>query len=272
MSGINLTSRKSPPPKLFGTYVKENENYTGRFSQAYRPEGHPFNQSFKILRSDYWFRYRILDQDDIATYETLQFLCEAEIPFTLSELAKESKCGKATLRKRLDNLENAELLEIVVSDGQGQPNYYILHTPFFRRHQIEGQRNLTRRNKILNEYDELPLMFIDDEHTRLLRQVRKNSIKKIRRIARRKKFAKNIRQSQRDVYESVKEKVADKKLIFHKIIKKLGNQDAITFANLVWKITKGLSDKNTTEYWNIFTDSLRRHCKQLNIRFDAFFA
>jgi predicted transcriptional regulator len=157
---LNLTTRKNGKfQKILGTHVWDDEKKTivVRYSQAYRPEGHDYTRSFKVLRLAYWLKHHLLDQDDIATYETLQLLCEIAIPFTLDRLAEECKVGKSTLRQRLDNLENAELLTIhKTADGQGRPNYYILRTPYFEKDTIIGDSNkvIARQDRIL--FDRVP--------------------------------------------------------------------------------------------------------------------
>ena len=53
-------------------------------------------------------------------------------------LAKQFKRSKVTLRSRLDNLENAELLEVIeLIDTQGKPYHYIIKTPYYEKKDIQ---------------------------------------------------------------------------------------------------------------------------------------
>jgi predicted transcriptional regulator len=269
----NLTTRKhSPAPKVLGTFIKEQtENgtvYKVRYSQSYQPEGHDFTTSFKVLRLAYLFKYHILTKDDIFLYETLQLLCEREIPFTIERLAEEFGQGKATVRLCLDNLENAELLEIVKSDGQGQPNYYILRTPMFERDTIVGDSDsvIGRQNRILKAGHSLPIAFIEDNYLRLIRQVRKNRVRKLRELYRNKEFQKRNKK----FYNRLKSEMESRHLTWHKIVKKLGNAQASTFDNLIWRLTKGFADVETLDYWQQFKTALKKHLAQLKIEFDEF--
>lgn len=234
MMQINLTTRKkSLPEKVLGTFFKDfdqqnNVVYKARYSSEYKDEGHDFNKSFKVLRSAYWLKYDIISHLDVSLYETLQFLCEAEIPFSLQILAEKMRIGDATLRKCLDNLENAELLEIVKSDGQGQPNYYIIRTPFFEKENFKE----TNKAKVLRKYGELPETFLETEIDRLRRQIRKNSARKLRNLARKQ----NLSNRKKDIQKIVKTNKENRLRVWHRIIKTFGNQDAVNFDAIVWRL------------------------------------
>jgi predicted transcriptional regulator len=276
MPKLNLTSRKnkesSPQPLSF--FKKErNERtekleYLPKFSQAYQPLGHPYNPSFKVLRKCYWLEYGILDQDDIATYETLQFLAEQEIPFTIEVLAKRMKCGNATLQLRFDNLINAELLEIAKSDGQGSPNFYIIRTPYFERETIIGDSTavINRQATIEDTYGKLPETFIDDKWKTLRRNVRKNKIKQLRSLYRQTQ----IDRRQKPFITAIKAEFEAKKLTWFKIVRKLGTIEAVMFDNIVWQLAKNLQTVESQDYWQIFKAALKKKLQETQIKFDEF--
>ncbi len=268
---INLTTRKhSPAPKVISSHIYDEttKEYVGKFSEAYREAGHDFTKSFKVLRLAYLFLYHILTADDVFLYETLQLLCERAIPFTLERLAEELGKGKNTIRESLDNLINAELLEIVKSDGQGAPNFYILRTPYFQKDSIVGDTDaqIGRQNRIIKAGFELPETFVEDHYKRLKKQVKENKVKKFRELCRSKeKQAENPQ-----LYKQLKAEADSKVLTWHKIIKKLGNTKAAAFDNLIYKLTKGFANVETLDYWQQFKISLKKNLEQLNISFDEF--
>lgn len=268
---INLTTRKkSLPEKVLGTFFKDfdkNNNvvYKARYSSEYKDEGHDFNKSFKVLRSAYWLKYDLISHLDISIYETLQFLCESEIPFSLQILADRLKIGDSTLRKCLDNLENAELLEIVKSDGQGNPNYYIIRTPFFERENFKE----TTKAKVLRNYGELPETFLESEIDRLRRKIRKNSARKLRDIARKQNLAKR----KADIQKIVRENKINRLRVWHRIIKQFGNQDAVNFDTIVWRLCHNvqLLQIHGREFDAAFKRHLKFELEKARIRWNEFY-
>lgn len=279
MPEINLTSRKTAPPKVISShyYDESNKEYTAKFSEAYSEAGHDFTKSFKVLRLCYLFAFHILTHEDIFLYETLQLLCERGDPFTIERLAEELRMSKTSIRQCLDNLENAELLEIVKSDGQGQANYYILRTPLFERETVVGDTDgvIRRQNRILfNRVNgqlvpsgrDLPQIFIDDEWQRLLKQVKDNKARKMRDIAR----SKLLQKQNPQLWKEVKENLSNRSLTWHKIVKKLGNSRAATFDNIVFQLIQKLQNVQSTDYWNVFKARLKEYLERAKILFDTY--
>ena len=265
---INLTTRKkSLPEKVLGTFIKqtgENNNvvYKARYSAEYKDEGHDYNKSFKVLRAAYWLKYDLLNHFDVSLYETLQFLCEAEIPFSLEILAERLKIGDATLRKCLDNLVNAELLEIVRSDGQGNPNYYIIRTPYFEQENFKD----SNKSRYFNAYKDLPETFLETEVERLRRQIRKNTARKLRDIARKK----NLSNRKSIIQKIVNEAKQNKARLWHQIVKKFGSQDAVNFDSIVWTLChdKNLLQIHGSEFNAAFKRFLKVELEKARIRWN----
>ncbi len=275
MSEINLTGRKkSEPPKILSSHIydEKQEKYVAKFSEAYREEGHDYNKSFKVLREAYWFKYEILTQDDIATYETLQFLCERGIAFTLEVLAQKSKVGKETLRHRLDNLVNAELLDIFKTDGQGQPNYYLLRTPLFEKKSLDGESpaQLRRKKEIWKAGFEVPEIYLEQNIHRLKRQIKKNRVKKLRTIYKDKKLE-NLKKRDKSLYARIKATVEEKRMVWFSIVKTIGNQKAANLDSVIWQYAKSdFSEFESTAFNRILREKIKDILQRLNIAFDSF--
>jgi predicted transcriptional regulator len=270
MPEINLTNRKTAPPKVISShyYDESTKQYTGKFSEAYREAGHDFMKSFKVLRLVYLFQYHILNKDDVFIYETLQLLCERGIPFNTHKLAEELGIGNSTIRQCFDNLENAELLEIIQSDGQGKPNFYVLRSPLFEKESILSDTDaaISRQNRILNAGFPLPEIFIEDEYKRLLKQVKENKARKLRDVAR----SKELQKANPQLFREVKENKSNRLLTWYKITKKLGNAKAVTFDNLVFKLIQELRNVESTNFWQVFKARLKEYLDQARIIFDSY--
>lgn len=271
MPEINLTSRKkSPPPKILGSHIYDTDvqEYVVKYSEAYREAGHDFTKSFKVLRLAYLFKYHILTADDIFLYETLQLLYERGIPFSNEGLARELGMGKTTFRQCLDNLQNAELLDIYKTDGQGQPNYYLLRTPYFERESLDGKSpaQIRRQNEICKEGQEVPETFIESHALRLNRQVKKNHVKKLRQIN-----PEKLEKRHKSLYQKIKSEFESKKLVWFSIVKKLGSQKAAALDNLIWRLAKSdFSNVETTAFNQILRDRIKSYFSQLEITFDVW--
>jgi predicted transcriptional regulator len=259
MPEINLTTRKkSSAPKILGQF--EKQTYKAKFSEAYQPAGHNYTQAFKVLRTAYWLKYNLLTKDDIFVYETLQLLCEMEIPFCLEVLAEKCSIGDATLRKCLDNLENADLLEIYKTDGQGTPNYYILRTPYFERESIELTDDENKNKSILKRHadieasgGEIPETFLEDELPRLEKQIKTNRAGRLRNLAKR-KFKKS------KLYKNFTARLQNKKISWYRLVSRLGsNSKAATVENIIYGLSKSIppTDSNYSIFGQRFKESLQ---------------
>lgn len=287
---INLTTRKkSLPERVLGTFIKETVGdkiiYTVRFSQVYQPKGHEWNPSFKVLRGGYWLRHRILTEQDVSTYETLQFLAADDKPFTVEGLA--AACGKSknTLRRIFDNLINAELLEIVtVADGQGKPNYYILRTPLYERETFTD----STKKRILAHKETLPVTFLEDEAERLRLQITKNRIGKLRRLELRrrkaKKEQKDLTGASLTLYENLVDRYSNQNFVLHRVFKTLGEKlptpdgepqrwdynKAVEFDRIVWYETRSMPDTGGTTYWDELKRRIKKAIAKTNIKYTVW--
>ncbi len=269
MTSINLTTRKKNPLPVAlrsTVYDRDSNTYEVRFSEAYRPAGHDYTQSFKVLRLAYWLKYHLLTQADIALYETLQLLCDQGIPFTLDRLAEEMAVGKSTLRQQLDNLENAELLEIRKSDGQGQPNFYILRTPYFERDSIVGDSpaHIGRLNRIERSGGEPPVLFLEDVVDDLRRKIRKNRAKKLRHLAALKKRSPKL-------YRRLAAEIEERRFRFNQIVKKLGEQGAVDLDAYIWRLSRhGIGEVETTEFNLMLRERIRGYFGRARVAVDQW--
>ena len=99
-----------------------------KYHETYCEAGHEVTYIPISLWSEYWWKYKILTSKDVATYTDLLFFCKQSMSFTLEWLAKQYECNIATLQQIFDNLGCAELLTVLKTDPQGEPNRLILQT------------------------------------------------------------------------------------------------------------------------------------------------
>jgi len=169
------------------------------------------------------------------------------------------------------------LLEILKSDGQGQGNFYILRTPYFEKDSIIGDSDavIARQERILYKTVKgasvptgykLPETFLEDNHLRLKRQVKKNRARKLRDVARNAELQKK----NPALYKEFKSNATNRTVTWHKIVKKLGSSKAAAFNNIVFDIIRKLRNVESGEYWKIFKERLKAYLTEKKIVFDAF--
>lgn len=168
------------PRIMPGTFVynEAKDEYKARFSKVYKPAGHNFTRNFVVINSAYWLKYGLLEYADVNLYNALSFFAEADLHFTLDGLAYRCHRGRDHIRASLDCLENVELIYCLTQeDVHGQPNYYVIRTPFF-----ESSKALTKKVKerIVKAGDELPRSFLATNIERLKAAKAENTAKKWR--------------------------------------------------------------------------------------------
>lgn len=240
----------------------EKVTYEVRYSEAFQPVGHDYNQSFKILREMYWFVYEILDEADIATYETLQFLCEKRIPFTLEILAKRKKVAEKTLRQQLDNLQNAELLELYEMDAPGKPYHYVLKTPYHSRDEFTGESGYNRKLAVIEAYGAIPESFIEDNYLRLRQQVRKNYVRRLKRLYK----SKDLKERHPKAFREINRRIEDKKLFWFRLVKYFGQNKAAALDDVIWKLAKSdFSNIESTHFESELKKRITNYFNQLHL-------
>lgn len=286
---INLTNHKEKvlpngkttihKPHLINQLDRANQ-FEGKFDKLFCAVGHSFTMSFDIIRESYWLEYDILDYDDCHTYDTIYFFIRKNIPFSLDVLARKMKVSKGTLRERLDNLENAELLEIVkINDARGQYNGYLLKSPLFKREMIEfdskyhleSNRNKsakTIRQKFHDKNLPLPTEFLDEHADRLRYQVKRNNVRRVRLFLRDKlKSAKFKR-----LAAELRQQSETRQFVWKEILHTLGSV-ANDFEQFIFSHTKQLAviPQAKGEFKQALTRFVKKFCEQFNLVYNTWF-
>lgn len=159
-------------------YSPDNKEFRTRFSKIYQPAAHDFFKAFEVVYSHYWLGQHLLDYEAVNLYNVLTFLAKSDQGFTINGLAYILKKSKLTIIKRLDDLENAELLyRFQLHDCQGRPDYFVLRTPL-----LADAEALTPsvRLRIQRAGEDTPKTFLDREAPRLRKQILQNDARKAR--------------------------------------------------------------------------------------------
>jgi hypothetical protein len=138
-----MRKKKSAADKLAGyrrprvmpgtlIYNAKDNTFRARFSRVYKPAGHNFIRAYTVVRSAYWLKYGLLDHNAVTLFDDLNFFCESDMLFTLRGLENTLRRTRRMIRDNLDQLENVELVQTLsLADMHGQPNYYVMCTPYF---------------------------------------------------------------------------------------------------------------------------------------------
>jgi predicted transcriptional regulator len=240
-------------------FDEQTGKYAVSYSKAYAPAGHDFIKSFKVIREAYFYKHRLISYDAVCFYDHLHFLADNDFTFTLDQLAEQVGKGKHTIRKWIDELENAELVEtvkIAVQKG-GAQNLYLIRTPYFEADSLKGNTDTQRRRKkrILDEGGTLPETFLEEHIDRLRKQIEKNHAAHRRS-------------------EQTKETRAEQKRNWAVLFHEIGTSAAITFDSIVWRAYRHLSTRvdNTSDVakWTGLDEIVRRQCKEKGILFSPY--
>jgi uncharacterized protein (DUF433 family) len=140
-----------------------------------------YYETLNTLYGVYWLKHKLITHEDIALYEILRYLRVTDNDITLRTLPRMLKIGSSTLRQRLDNLENANLLIIAKKDEQGSPNIYILKEPYRERSSLGKNRpNMQNINN-----NEAQGVFLEEMIDSLRDQIKQN-------LARQKRLAEKL--------------------------------------------------------------------------------
>lgn len=273
-----VTPKKNYSNKIVPYHQVENfdSTYTARFSVLFQPFEHNYTPGFDVLKLAYWLKYGILEYFDVSIYELIYFFCKTKTPFSLEILAERLKVGNTTLRQSLDNLENAELLEVVsIIDEYGKHNSYILKTPYFERESIDYTRAKTpaqdkaaraKRARFATAEKPLPTEFLDDHAGRLLRQVRKNHVGKRRRmIADRKQ---KIACKYPDYLAALREESSDRSLLWKQVSRTLP-EHAASFNEFIYQQTPDIAAEPTNAgRWSKIREKVKSFCESFALKYD----
>lgn len=281
---INLTNHKEKivsgktyqhKPHLIDQLDRANQ-FEGKFDKFFCTVGHSFTMAFDVIRESYWLEYGIIEHFDCSVYDTIYFFIRKNIPFSLDVLARKMHVSKGTLRESLDNLENAELLEIVkVNDERGQYNCYLLKSPLFERESIEFNSKYhpesnhnkavqTTRDKFHKKGLPLPTEFLEDHVERLKQQVKKNNVRRVRLFLRDKLKSSKFKRLATELREQREARQFVWKEIFHTL-----GSNANDFEQFIFSHTKELAVIPTAK--GEFKQALIRFVKSFCEKFDLVY-
>lgn len=179
----NKNKKDAFQPRIIPNLKSHDESgkFELRLSKAYAPAGHDFTKSFNVIRSAYFFKYRLISLFAIGLYDHLHYLALNDEAFTLDQLAAQFTVGKATLCTWLDELENADLIERVkmcVQKG-GDQNLYLIRTPYYEAATLDAASDggRKRRKRIETAGEQIPELFLESELPRLRQQIKDNAAK-----------------------------------------------------------------------------------------------
>lgn len=286
---LNLTNHKEKilpngktythKPHLISQFDK-SDKYKGKFDKLFQPAGHNYTASFDTLKLDYVLRYDLITAFDVSVYEWLYLFCKSDIPFSIDVFAKKLKCCKDTLRQSLDNLENAELLEIVkVNDERGQHNCYLLRTPLFSKDYLEfnskekpdsnhNRSVKSHRDRIHAAGQTIPTEFLEDNLDRLRSQIQKNNVRRVRQFLRDTTKTSKFKR----LASELKQARQMRQFVWKEIFNTLGS-NAADFEQFIFSHTKELAKIPTAkgEFKQALTRFVKKFCEQFNLVFNTWF-
>lgn len=268
---INLTNpnrQRNPQPKprqfFASTDDKGKPTIKPKFSKVFQDAGQDFVRSYEVIRLSYWLKYELIGHGECALYDTLHLFCKKQIEFTLEYLAKALNVGDETLRQMLDNLENAELLEVIkVNDELGQRNDYIIKSPFYERETFTERKKL----RILEKKEDLPETFLETQVERLRRQIRKNSVKRVRKILRNK----NLKGFAADIKRRAQTAIDERRFLWKRLVRTFG-ANAVKFDTIVYETIQleFLQSLSGNDYQTNFIRILRKRLEENKIGWSSW--